>query len=114
MRASATKVGVPIVLVALLGLGVFWWTTWRWYVTVGYAEHWITTSPPTFVGVTGTPRVMCHHAEGGFLGLSRTDDCTAAYSSGTAYHCRVWNPWQGVGDAMKCNPTPFRQRHSIV
>ena len=109
MRAIALKIGIPlVVVVALLGLGVFWWTTWRLYVPVGYAEHWIHTQPPGFAGVVGKPKVRCH-AKGGVLGLSRVDYCTATYASGAAYHCRVWNPDMGVGDAMKCNPTPFRQ-----
>ena len=109
MRATALKIGIPVVIVALLGLGVFWWTTWRWYVTVGYAEHWIHTEPPSFAGVVGKPEVKCRHAKGGFLGLSRVDYCTATYPSGAAYRCRVWNPNQGVGDAMQCDQTPFRK-----
>lgn len=66
---------------------------------------------PSFAGVVGKPTVICHHAKGGFLGLSRVDYCTATYESGAAYHCRVWNPDMGVGDAIKCNPTPFRKGH---
>jgi hypothetical protein len=109
VRFNVLKIGITIVVVALLGLVVFWLTTWRFDVTVGYAEHWIHTSPPGFAGVVGKPEVKCHHAKGGFLGVSRVDYCTATYSSGAAYHCRVWNPDQGVGDGMKCNPTPFRK-----
>jgi hypothetical protein len=109
VRATALKIGIPVVLVALLGLYVFWRITWRYYVTVGHAEHWIHTSPPSFRGVVGMPKVSCRHAKGGFLGLSRVDYCTATYSSGAAYRCRVWNPWQGVGDVLKCNATPVRK-----
>lgn len=110
VRATALKIGIATVVLALLGLGAFWWTTWRWYVPVGYAEHWIHTGPPGFAGVVGKPTVICRHARGGFLGLSRIDHCTATYRSGAAYHCRVWNSGDlQVGDAMKCNPTPFRK-----
>jgi hypothetical protein len=101
-------IGIPFLVVAFLaGLGVFWGTTWRLHVTDGYAEHWIHTQPPSFAGVVGKPTVVCHHR--GFLGLGKVAYCTATYASGAAYHCRVWDPDLGVGDAMKCNPSPFRR-----
>lgn len=110
---SGLTIGIQLLVVALLvGVGVFWWTTLRLYVTDGYAGHWIHTQPPGFAGVVGKPKVVCHHR--GFLGLGRVAYCTATYASGAAYHCRVWNPdVGGMGDAMKCSPSPFRQgRHT--
>lgn len=109
MRDLRLDIAIATVLVLLLGLGVFWLTTWRYYVPVGTAEHLVQITPFRYPGVVGRPTATCHHAKGGFLGLSRVDDCIATYASGAAYHCRVWNPYQGVGDELKCNQTPFHK-----
>jgi len=109
---SRRTIGIQVLVIALLvGVGVFWWTTLRLYVTDGYAERWIHKEPPGFAGAVGKPSVVCHHR--GLLGLGSVAYCTATYASGVAYRCRVWNPGMaGMGDTMKCNPTPVRHgRH---